>query len=152
VVAGSVRSVSYPVTYTRKIRYSDTDAQGIVFNANYLRYVDDAIVDYFDALTVNWSQMNERGYDLVLGRAEIDFRSPGRLGDVLSTGVRVESVGTSSIVFDISIVDATDRLVVAGKEIQVMVDHQTYEKSAVPPWFVEAVEELQGPVEWKGRS
>ncbi len=141
-----------PVTYRRKIRFSDSDAQGIVFNANYLRYIDDAITDYFDALSVGWSAMQERGYEMVLGQAELSFRSSARIGETLATGVRVAEIGNTSVVFDATILDeATGRLVVSGREIQVMVDRTTFEKKPVPDWFVEAVEALQGPVDWKGR-
>jgi acyl-CoA thioester hydrolase len=144
--------MTYPVTYHRKVRFSDSDAQGIVFNANYLTYIDDATSDYFDSLEVNWQAMNERGYDLVLGRAELDYRSSGRIGQTLVTGVKVASIGTTSVVFGIAVwEEGTERVVVEAKEIQVMVDHETFEPRAVPDWFVAAVEKLQGRVEWKGR-
>jgi acyl-CoA thioester hydrolase len=144
--------MDYPVTYHRKVRFSDSDAQGIVFNANYLTYIDDATSDFFDALEVDWDGMNERGYDMVLGRAELDYRSSGRKGETLVTGVRVASIGTSSVVFDITIwEEQSQRVVVEGREIQVMVDGETFETTPVPDWFVAAVENLQGPVAWKGR-
>jgi acyl-CoA thioester hydrolase len=146
--------VEYPITYLRKIRFSDSDAQGIVFNANYLTYIDDAISDYFEALEVGWAEMNERGYDLVLRRAELDYRSSARIGDTLVTGVRVGAIGTSSVTFDVSIWDEhSGRVAVQGREVQVMIDHDGSTKRAVPSWFVEAVENLQGsPVEWTGRT
>ncbi|MGF1666032.1 MAG: acyl-CoA thioesterase [Acidimicrobiia bacterium] len=144
--------MDYPVTYHRKVRFSDSDAQGIVFNANYLTYIDDAISDYFDLLEVDWNGMNERGLDIVLGRAELDYRSSGRKGETLITGVRVASIGTSSVVFEITIwEEQSQRVVVEGREIQVMVDRDTFETTPVPPWFVAVIEKLQGPVEWKAR-
>ena len=145
--------VEHPVIYRRKIRFSDSDAQGIVFNANYLRYVDDAITDYFDALPVGWTDMQARGYELVLGRAELSFRSSARIGETLATSVKVVQIGTTSVTFGATIVEeGSGRLVVEGREVQVMVDSATFEKKPVPAWFVEAVEELQGSVEWKGRT
>ena len=52
------------VVYSRKIRYSDTDAQAHVFNVNYFVYFDDAITDYMD-LAVG-SSHKEEGYDIFL--------------------------------------------------------------------------------------
>ena len=142
--------MDYPVTYHRKVRFSDSDAQGIVFNANYLTYIDDATSDFFDALEVDWDGMNERGFDMVLGRAELDYRSSGRKGETLVPGVRVASIGTSSVVFEITIwEEQSERLVVEAREIQVMVDAETFETTPVPAWFVESIENLQGPVECK---
>ena len=139
--------MEYPVTYRRRIRFSDTDAQGIVFNANYLRYVDDALTDYFDAIGIPWSEMTERGYEAVVGRVEMDFRSPGRLGDTLVTAVRLSRVGTTSAVFEFTIRDEeSDRVVVEGREVYVFLDHATFAPTPVPGWFVEAVEAVQGPL------
>lgn len=141
--------MEFPVTYRRKIRFSDTDAQSIVFNANYLTYVDDALTDYFDEVGIPWSEFVERGYEAVVGRVELDFRSPGRLGDTLVTGVRIGRVGTTSAVFEFRIwTEADERTVVEGREIYVFLDHETFQKAPVPDWFIEAVERLQGgPVE-----
>lgn len=137
--------MEYPVTYERKVRFSDSDAQGIVFNGNYLTYFDDTLTDYFDALGISWEDFNSRGYDMVLGRAEIDFRAAARIGDVLVTGAAVAEIGDSSVVFDLHTWNRDNGHTVArGREIQVMLDHTTFQKTSVPEWFVDLVEELQG--------
>lgn len=141
--------MDYPVTYQRKVRFSDSDAQGIVFNGNYLTYFDDTITDYFDALGLTWSDFQERGYDMVLGHVDIDFRSPARIGETLVTGARVTRVGRTSVTFDLKTWELeSHRTVVEGREIQVVLDAATFEKTEVPGFFIEAVERLQGgPVE-----
>lgn len=141
--------MDYPVTYQRKVRFSDSDAQGIVFNGNYLTYFDDTITDYFDALGLTWSDFQERGYDMVLGHVDIDFRSPARIGETLVTGARVTRVGRTSVTFDLKTWELeSHRTVVEGREIQVVLDATTFEKTEVPGFFIEAVERLQGgPVE-----
>ncbi|NIR42254.1 MAG: acyl-CoA thioesterase, partial [Actinobacteria bacterium] len=79
----------------RKARFSDTDQQGIVFNANYLVYADDALTDYFEAIGIPWDEFVAAGYEAVVGRIEMDLRSPGRFGDTIETAVRVERIGTT---------------------------------------------------------
>ena len=138
-------NMDYPVTYERKVRFSDSDAQGIVFNGNYLTYFDDTLTDYFDALGITWAEFNERGYDMVLGRVEIDFRSAARVGETLLTGASVVEIGTTSVVFELHTWERdSGRTVARGREIQVMLDHVTFLKRPVPDWFVAAVETLQG--------
>lgn len=141
--------MDYPVTYQRKVRFSDSDAQGIVFNGNYLTYFDDTITDYFDALGLKWSDFQERGYDMVLGHVDIDFRSPARIGEMLVTGARVTRVGRTSVTFEIKTWELeSHRTVVEGREIQVVLDATTFQKTEVPGFFIEAVERLQGgPIE-----
>ena len=140
--------MDFPVTYRRKVRFSDSDAQGIVFNGNYLTYFDDTITDFFDALGIPWDEFTARGYEMVLGRVEIDFRSSARIGETLITGARVARIGTTSVVFELRTWELeSGRTVVEGREIQVMVDAETFEKTPVPDFFVEAVQRLQGTVQ-----
>ncbi len=134
----------WPVTLSRKIRFSDTDAQGIVFNGNYFRYWDDTLTDYLDAIGLDWSDFNRRGFDMVLAHADIDFRWAARLGDVLVNGARVSGFGTSSVTFELrSWLDGTETTVVEGKEIQVIVDHDTMRPVPIPDFFVAAIHALQ---------
>ncbi len=137
--------MDFPLTYTRKIRFSDTDAQGIVFNGNYPVYWDDATTDYFDALGLAWDEMVAAGFEMVLGHLDISFRSSARLGDSLVTGVRVREFGRSSVVFDArSWVEATGVTVVDGRLVQVFVDAEHFRPTDVPGFFLEAAARLQG--------
>jgi acyl-CoA thioester hydrolase len=136
---------SFPVTYRRKVRYSDTDVQGIVFNGNYFTYIDDTLTDYYDALGSVWDRLHEEGYDLVLGHVEVDYLSPARLGDVILTGMRAIQVGNTSLVFEVATwEEATGRPIIRGRNVQVMVDATTLQKRPVPPLLIEAIESLQG--------
>jgi acyl-CoA thioester hydrolase len=110
--------MDWPVTYERRIRFPDSDAQGIVFNGNYLTYWDDTITDSFDALGLGWDGMVEQGYEMVPARVEGDFRSSARIGD--------------------------GEILVEGRQLQVIVDHEEYRPVPVPEFLAEAVTRLQG--------
>ncbi len=143
-MCASFGSMDYPVTYERKVRFSDSDAQGIVFNGNYLTYFDDTITDYLEASGIGWDGMTKRGVDMVLGRAEVDFRAAGQIGDTLVTGAKVVEVGRTSVIFEMRTWDkATEQTVAEGRLIQVMVDHRSHRPTPVPDWFIAAVEKLQ---------
>ena len=142
--------MNWPVVYRRRMRFSDTDAQGIVFNGNYATYIDDAVTDYCESLGFKWSEFQEKGFDMVLGRSEIDFRSAARYGDDLATGARIARIGKSSVIFELRswIEGGDDRVVIDAKLIQVIVDPKTFTPKPAPQFFVDAVEKLQGkPVE-----
>jgi len=137
--------MEWPVTYRRKMRFSDTDAQGIVFNGNYATYIDDAVTDYCESLGFPWSDFQGKGFDMVLGRSEIDFRSAARYGDMLVTGARIARIGKTSVIFELrGWVEGADRVVIDAKLVQVIVDHETFQPKPVPQFFIDAVEKLQG--------
>lgn len=135
--------MDWPVTYVRKVRYSDTDAQGIVFNGNYATYFDDTLTDLFDVIGYQWGEV-----EVVLGRMEIDYRSPARLGDTLVTGARVERIGNTSITIRLlTWEESSERPVAEGKQIQVVVSGDDFRPIQVPTDLVAAIEAVQGPVE-----
>jgi len=134
-----------PVVYSRKVRFSDTDCQGHVFNANYFFYFDDAITDYMDALGLPYNEFVRHGHDLVLGRAECDFRSSGEMGETLRVGVRVSRLGNTSFTFSLRITtEEGSRLVAEGQEVYVILDRGTGKPTPVPDYVREAVVRLQG--------
>lgn len=129
-----------PVVYSRKVRFSDTDCQGHVFHVNYFVYFDDAVTDYFDALGLPHHLFLGRGHDLVLARAECDFRSSATLGETLDVRVEVEKIGTTSLVFALSIEEEkTGRRVAAGREVYVVLDTATRAPTPVPDYLRAAV-------------
>ncbi|NND84828.1 MAG: hypothetical protein HKN46_06725 [Acidimicrobiia bacterium] len=140
-----MQSGSFPVTYARRVRFSDTDAQGIVFNANYAVYWDDAATDLFDAIGIPWDDLVAAGYEMVTAHLEVDFRAPARLADVVVTGIRVAEVGTSSLVFRVATWrEADGELLAEGHLRYVTLATDTFTPTGVPDFFLEAVERLQG--------
>ncbi len=137
--------MTYPVVYTRKVRFSDADPQGHVFNANYFVYFDDAVTDYLEAAGLPYAQITSRGHDLVLARAECDFRSPGAFGETLKVVVGVSRVGNTSVTFGLRVEEGcSGRLVAEGVEVYVVLDRKTHRPTAVPPYLREAIARLQG--------
>lgn len=118
---------------TQKIRYSDCDSQGIVFNGNYPRYWDDALTDWFDELAAVGVDLEEMGVDVVAARLEMDFRRPARPGDTLETSISVEQFGNTSmtVAFTTTILDAAV-VVAEGREVLVFVDAASLTPVAVP--------------------
>ena len=134
--------MDWPVIYVRKIRYSDTDAQGIVFNGNYARYFDDTVTDLFELIGYRWGEV-----EIVLGRMEIDFRSMGRLGERLVTGARVERIGNTSLTVRLATwEEQSERTVAEARQIQVVVSGGDLRPVPVPADLVAAIESVQGAV------
>lgn len=126
----------WPVTYTRRVRFSDTDAQGIVFNANYFVYFDDALTDLFAAAGLTMDAMHSQGYDVVNAHVSANFRQAARLGDELITGIRLSKVGNTSITFEVATWNAADDTGVCdGTIVQVTVDREALTPIPVPEHF-----------------
>ncbi|WP_025323904.1 acyl-CoA thioesterase [Deferrisoma camini] len=129
-----------PFRHRQKIRFRDTDCQGHVFNANYFAYFDDAVTDFLEVRGVPYPLVTERGHDMVLVRAECDFRSSAVLGEELEIRVRVERFGRTSMTF---VLEATEvgsgRTVAEGREVYVVLDRTTGRSCPVPEYLKDAL-------------
>jgi len=76
-----------------RVHFSDCDAQGIVFNAHYLRFVDNTVEQWFDSKP---ELGGEHLWDFVVKRAEVEWSSSARAGDVLDVSAWVSRWGTTS--------------------------------------------------------
>lgn len=121
------------VATTQRIRYSDCDPQGIVFNGNYARYWDDAATDWLDDAGFGFAGLEELGVDVVTARLEMDFRSPATMGDTLSTTVEVEQFGITSMMLKVETKrQSDDRIIADGRLVWVFVDPGAKKSVPVP--------------------
>ncbi len=133
------------VIYDRKIRFSDADAQGVVFNANYLVYWDDTNTDYFEEMGVPWQEFTDRGVDMMAVNTTINHRKSAVVGDVVETTSEVAGFGRTSVEFRlVSVNKATRDVLAEGSQIHVMIDAETSRPTEIPEWFRTEVEKFQG--------
>jgi len=82
-----------------RVYYEDTDAAGVVYYANYLRYMERARTEWLSALGHDLALLERReGVVFVVHRVEIDFRLPARLGDRLDATLTLVDLHRASMV------------------------------------------------------
>jgi acyl-CoA thioester hydrolase len=88
-----------PFRFPVRVYYEDTDAAGVVYYANYLKFMERARTEWLAALGYPLAAF-ERAYGVafVVRRCEIDFRLPARLNDTLAVSVEIEHRGASRLV------------------------------------------------------
>jgi acyl-CoA thioester hydrolase len=134
---------------TQKIRYSDCDPQGIVFNGNYARYWDDALTDWLEEAGLGGGELGGAGADVVAARIEMDFRASAGLGDTLETDISVERIGNTSMTVGFTTKRLSDDTVVTeGREVLVFVDTENFRPTTVP----EAVKDKLGGNPHEGKA
>jgi len=96
VAATSCEHVDYAIGV--RVYYEDTDAGGIVYYANYLRYFERARTDWLRSLGVEHRRLaDEQGIVFVVRDCALDYRQPARLDDELRIEVAVREVRRASI-------------------------------------------------------
>ena len=85
-------------TFPIRVYWEDTDAGGIVFYANYLKFFERARTEWLRALGVGQQQLrDEAGGMFVVTHAALDYLRPARLDDMLQVTAVLQSAGRASI-------------------------------------------------------
>ncbi|MCB1395208.1 MAG: tol-pal system-associated acyl-CoA thioesterase [Rhodobacter sp.] len=87
---------SFPVT----VYYEDTDMGGIVYHANYLKFIERARSDWVRVLGVDQNALRAAGTVFAVHRIEADFLAPARLDDRLVVTTRAVEGGRARMVLD----------------------------------------------------
>jgi acyl-CoA thioester hydrolase len=88
------RAASYPV----RVYYEDTDAGGVVYHANYLKFAERARTEMLRALGIEQERLRqESGVSLVVRRMTVDFLAPARLDDELVVASRLAGLAGASL-------------------------------------------------------
>ena len=99
-----------------KIYYEDTDAGGIVYYANYLRYFERARTEFLAQRGLNISDLVNKGIIFVVAEVNAEFHSPALLGDILQIETTVSEIKKVSLVFNYTIKRKSDnKILVTGK-------------------------------------
>ena len=118
-------------THRLRVRYSECDQQGVVFNGHYLFYYDVALNELWRDRIGTYHEVVARGYDVVVAEANLRFRAPARFDEELDIAMVVKHLGTTSLVIQPEF-RVGERLVVDGEVRHVFVDPATLVKKAMP--------------------
>lgn len=84
--------------HTLRVRWGECDAQGIVFNAQYLNYVEVAQAEYYRNLGVLlYDEESRKHFDVATVNVNLNYIAPAMVDDMLDIHMRVTKIGNSSI-------------------------------------------------------
>ena len=141
-----------PFVYRLRVRYSECDLQGVLFNANYLAYMDHTITELWRAAYGGYTVMLERGADIVVAEANLRYRDAARFDEEVVIEATVINLGTTSITTAFRFRRPTGEALLDADIRHVWIDPQTRAKTAMPdwgraglqPWYVPAAASAPG--------
>lgn len=81
-----------------RVYYEDTDMAGIVYYANYLRYIERARSDWVRDVGIDQLAMKEAGVVFAVRRVEADYVTPARFDDILEVRTTLVSLSAAKMV------------------------------------------------------
>jgi acyl-CoA thioester hydrolase len=86
-----------PEVWSSPVRYVECDQQGVVFNAHYLTWADEASNGWWASLGHEWDDLVARGVDPVVKASSLEWTSSARWGDTVAVDAETEKVGRTSV-------------------------------------------------------
>ena len=112
--------------WENEVRDNELDFQGIVNNSNYLIYLAIARHKHLKVLGLDIVGMHDQGFDLVLTRAEIDYKGSLKLDDKFIVTSKLEPSGRIRFSFAQQIIRKSDqKIMIEAKNIGVCLDRST---------------------------
>ena len=129
----------FPFFETLRVRYSEIDAQGIVFNAHYLTYFDVALNEYLRWIDFDYHQMlKQDGLDFHLVKSTTEYLAPIHFDEDIEIGVMPKKVGNSSLTWTLGIFRKDeDACLALGEIIWVCSKSGTHKSHPLPAELVE---------------
>jgi len=122
------------------IYYEDTDCGGVVYYANYLRYMERARTEYLMSRGFAVKKLMDEGTIFMVLRVEIDYKSPARYGDTIEIETWVKDVTRATMVFEHVMRDKASRRVFVECKAKVVYVDASGKPKRVPAEYVVKVQ------------
>lgn len=128
-----------------RVRFSETDAQGVVHNAVYLVWFEIARIAYLARFRGGYKGLVEQGVDATTTEAHVRYRDGVRFDDELRVHVRATDVRGARFRFEYVVERTSESVgtVADGWTAHACVSAQTLRPTRMPPWLAVAIAEAE---------
>lgn len=108
----------------KRIYYHDTDCGGVVYYANYLKYMEEARTEFLAEKGILIKELVSQGTMFVVAHQEIDYQAPAFYGDILEISAKITNISTVKMEYEHEVRNQKGQVVCIGKAVLVCVDKQ----------------------------
>ena len=127
---------SFPVEI--RVRFAETDAQGIAHNANYAIWFEVARVAYLEQYAGGYQKLRDSGVEALVLETHVRYLQPAFFDDRLIVGARCSDVSGARFRFEYA-VERDGVKIADGWTAHATVDGATLRPTRVPDWLAEAI-------------
>ena len=125
-----------------KVRFAETDAQGIAHHAVYLVWFEVARIEYLARFRSGYPELQAAGIEALTLDASVTYRAPAHFDEVLVIRARCGELRGARFRFDYR-VERDGELIAEGSTKHACADARTLRPTRVPEWLVEAIRQVE---------
>lgn len=104
----------------KRIYYHDTDSGGVVYYANYLKYLEEARTEFLEKKGLTVKSLHENGFLYAVRKCNVTYKSPARYGDTIICDATLKKITAAQMFFNQIITEKqTGRLICEAEVILV---------------------------------
>jgi acyl-CoA thioester hydrolase len=121
-----------------RVRFADTDAQGVAHNSAYVVWFEVARVEYLREFAGGYQALRDQNIEALVLESCIHYRIPARFDDELAVHTRCVGPKGARFRYEYAIVRG-DEVLADGHTEHACVDAQTFRPTRVPAWLTDAI-------------
>jgi len=129
----------YTFTTSVRVRFADTDAQGIAHNASYLVWYEVARVEYLREYAGGYQALRDHGIEALVLESHCRYVVPAVFDDLLHVHTRCVGLRGARFRYEYAIVRDDGTLMADGYTAHACVDSATLKPTRVPDWLRDAI-------------
>lgn len=126
-------------TWPVRVYYEDTDAGGIVYYANYLKFIERARTEWLRSFGVEQSELLEQGVGFVVRKVDLNLFMPARFNDELEVSCHVVNLRKASIMFKQQVRRINGDLLCEANVLAACVNLSVMQPVAIPRPILEVI-------------
>lgn len=116
----------------KRIFYHDTDAGGIVYYGNYLKYLEEARTEFLENRGLSVAIFRKRGMIYAVRKCTIVYRSPARYGETLICDATLNKATAAQLIFDQLIHEKESQRLIAEAQVTLACLNQEFKPIPIP--------------------
>ncbi len=115
-----------------KVRYAETDAQGVVYHGSYIVWFEVGRTEYCDVAGYPYARMEAEGVNIVVSDLAARYRLPARYGDTVRVATRLAALRSRGCTFEYRVTLPDGSVAVEGQTVHLFVDRASGRPTAAP--------------------
>jgi acyl-CoA thioester hydrolase len=133
----------YTFMTTVRVRFAETDAQGVAHNASYLVWYEVARVEYLRAYAGGYQALRDHGIEALVLESHCRYVVPAVFDDLLHVHTRCVGLRGARFRYEYAIVRDDGTLMAEGYTAHACVDSATLKPTRVPDWLRDAITRIE---------
>ena len=116
----------------KRIYYHDTDAGGIVYYGNYLKYLEEARTEFLEKRGLSVETFKEKGLMYAVRYCNVNYRSPARYGDTIISDASLKKATAAQLIFTQKIHNRETQRLLVEAEVSIVCITADFKPGIIP--------------------